>query len=158
MTQLEMIDVDRVVGQRDVLDVALEELDILEPALALVLLGERQHLVGHVEAVRFAGRSDAPRRQQHVDAAAGAEIEHGLAGLQLGQRGRIAAAERRLQREVRHFAFLAGVVQIRRDGIGSSASSADAPPQQALPAPVRDAQSGVTVFFADDVLNGCVFS
>ena len=106
MTQLEMIDVDRVVGQRDVLDLALQELDVLEAALALVLLGERQHLVGHVEAVGLAGRADAARREQHVDAAAGAEVEHRLAGLQLGQRGRIAAAERGLQRQLRQFALL----------------------------------------------------
>ena len=42
----------------------------------LVLVREREHLVGHVEAVRLPGRPDAPRRQQHVDAAAGAEVEH----------------------------------------------------------------------------------
>ena len=59
--------------------VALEELDVLGARLALVLAREREHLVGHVEAVGLAARADAARREQHVDAAAGAEIEHGLA-------------------------------------------------------------------------------
>ena len=82
------------------------------------------------------GRPDAARGEQHVDAAAGAEIEDRLAGLQLGERGRIAAAERGLQREVRHFALLAGVVEIRRDRI---AARPRAPPHRRSrnsPAPV----------------------
>ena len=76
-----MITSTRVVRQRDVLDLALEELDVLHAGFALVLAGQRQHLVGHVEAVSLAGRADAARREQHVDAAARAEIEHRLAGL-----------------------------------------------------------------------------
>ena len=75
--------VDGVVGQRDVLDLALQELDVLDAGLALILSRQRQHLVGHVEAVGLARRTDAPGRQQHVDAAARAEVEHGLAGFQL---------------------------------------------------------------------------
>ena len=70
ITQFEMIDVDRVVGQRDRLDRALQELDVGRAGLALVVARERQHLVGHVEPVGLAGRPDALRRQQHVDAAA----------------------------------------------------------------------------------------
>ena len=96
MTQFEMIDVDRIVGQRDVLDLALQELDVRRrPALRWFSPRKREHLVGHVEAVGFAGGADAARREQHVDAAAGAEVEHGFAVLQFGERGRIAAAERR---------------------------------------------------------------
>lgn len=52
------------------LDLALEELDVGVPCLALVLGGEGQHVVGHVEAVRLARRSDPGRAEQHVDAAA----------------------------------------------------------------------------------------
>ena len=55
--------VHRGIGERDRLDVALQELDVLDAGLALVLAGERQHLVGHVQAVRLAGRARraAPR-------------------------------------------------------------------------------------------------
>ena len=66
--------------------------------LRLVLQRERQHLVGHVEPIRLAGRTDAPGREQHVDPAAGAQVEHDLALAQIGERGRVAAAERREQR------------------------------------------------------------
>ena len=87
--------VHRVVRQRNGLDRALQELDVRGAGLPLVLPRERQHLVGHVEAVRLAGRADAFGRQQHVDAAARSEIQHRLARFEREQRGRIAAAERR---------------------------------------------------------------
>src|SRR5262249_22540934 len=51
-------DVDRVVGQRNVLDLALQELHVLDARLLLVLAGQRQHLVGHVEAVGLAAWTD----------------------------------------------------------------------------------------------------
>ena len=94
MTQLEMITSTESSGSGIVLDRALEELDVLDPGLALVSAGELEHLVGHVEAVGLAGRADAPRREQDVDAAARAEVEHRLALVQLRDRGRVAAAER----------------------------------------------------------------
>ena len=49
------------------LDFALQEFDVLEAALAFVLFGEREHLVGHVEAVGLPRRADAARGEQHVD-------------------------------------------------------------------------------------------
>ena len=104
-------------GQRDVLDLAAQELDVREPALRLVLLGEGQHLVGHVEPVGLAGGAHALRREQHVDAAAGAEVEHGLAGLQLRERRRIAAAERGGERRAGHVAGLGRVVEVRGDRV-----------------------------------------
>ena len=116
------------------LDFTFQELDILETALEPILLSDREHLVGHVEAVGLAGRTDTARRQQYVNAATGAEIEHRLARLQLGQRCRVAASERRPQREVRHFAFLAGVVEIRGDRVAAGVSAAAGPPQHELPA------------------------
>ena len=51
-----------LVGQGNALDFALEELDVLDARFALVLARQRQHLVGHVEAVGLAGGADAPRR------------------------------------------------------------------------------------------------
>src|SRR5438309_2356878 len=79
----------------DLLDLALEELHVGGPRLALVLAGEGQHLVGHVEPVGPAGRAHPLRGQEDVDAASGAQIEHRLAGRELGERGGVAAAERR---------------------------------------------------------------
>jgi hypothetical protein len=63
-------DIDRVIRQRDILNLAFEELDVGQAALALVLFGEREHFIGHVEAVGLARRADALCREQHVDAAA----------------------------------------------------------------------------------------
>ena len=105
-------DVDRVVGQGNVFDLALEKLDVLDAGLALVLAGESQHFIGHVEAVSFAGRADAPGGKQHVDAAARAKIEDGFAGIELGQGGRIAATERR---ETASCGILARLARRRRD-------------------------------------------
>ena len=120
ITQLEMITSTRIVGQRDVLDFAFEKFDVLNAALALVLARERQHFVGHVEAVGLAGGADAAGGQQHIDAAARAEIEDRFAGLQLGQRGGVAAAERGLACFFRYFAVLRSVVEVRGDGIAAS--------------------------------------
>ena len=52
-----------VVGQRDRPRSCPEELDVLDPGLALVAAGQVEHLVGHVEAVGLAasGRPAAPR-------------------------------------------------------------------------------------------------
>ena len=105
--------VHRVVGQRDVLDLALQELDVLDARLPLVLARQGQHLVGHVEAVGLAAGRNPPGRQQHVDAAAAAQVQHRLARLQLGQGRRIAAAQRSQHRRLGQFALLLLVVQIR---------------------------------------------
>ena len=82
-------------GQRDLLDVAAEPLDVGDAGLGLVAAGEVEHLVGHVQPVGQAGRADAAGGEQHVDPAAGAEVKHGLAVVQLGDRDRVAAAQRR---------------------------------------------------------------
>ena len=120
-------DIDRIVGKRNVLDLAVQKLDVFDAGLALVFVGEREHFVGHVEAVGFAGWADAPRREQHVDAAARAEIEHGFARFQFGQRRRIAAAERGVDGFGGNLAGLRGVVKIRCDRIAAVVAGA---PQQ----------------------------
>ena len=56
-------DIDRVVGQRDTLNLALQKLDVRDPRLALVVVGQSQHFVGHVETVGFAGGADAARQK-----------------------------------------------------------------------------------------------
>ncbi len=101
MTQLEMITSTESSGSGMFSIVPLRNSTFSTPASRLVGAGELEHLVGHVEAVGLAGRADAPGREQHVDAAAGAEVEHGLALVELGDRGRVAAAERGELRRVR---------------------------------------------------------
>ena len=70
MTQFEMITSTELSGSGMLFDFALQELDVFEAALALVLLGEGQHLVGHVQAVGLSGRPDPPGGEQHVDTTA----------------------------------------------------------------------------------------
>ncbi len=113
-------DVHRLVRKRDVLDFALQELDVLRPRLPLILARQGQHLVRHVQTVGLARRTHAPRRQQHVDAAARAQVQHHLAGLQLGQRRWIAAAQRRQRRLFRQQPPLLVAVEVRRDRIAAA--------------------------------------
>ena len=88
-------------GQRDRLNVALEEFDVGGLRLRGVALGECEHLVGHVEPEGAAGRPDPPGGQQDVDAATRTEIKDALALVEVGDRGRVAAAERSQHGSVR---------------------------------------------------------
>ena len=84
------------------------------PACGGVRLGEGEHLVGHVDAERATGRPDPLGREEDVDAAAGAEVEDALARMEVGDGGRVAAAERRQDRGVRQLVALERGVQVRR--------------------------------------------
>src|SRR5262249_16208757 len=99
---------------------------VVDTGFALVLAREREHVVGHVEAVDLAGRTHATGREQHIDAAARSEIEHSLADLQLNQRCRVAAAERRSDHGVGPRAALAVAVEVLRDLFGPAAAGARA--------------------------------
>jgi hypothetical protein len=105
-------------GQRDGLDVAFEPVDVGQARPGLVGAGEVEHLVGHVEAVGGAGGGDATGGEQDVDAAPGAEVEHGHAVAQLGHRGRVAAAERGLEGAGGHLVALAGGVEAGAEPLG----------------------------------------
>src|SRR5690606_8213700 len=118
--------VDRVVRKRDGLDRALQELDIRGAGLPLILAREREHLVGHVQAIHLASRADALRRQQHVDAATGAEVEHDFPWLQVDEGGRVAAAERGGHGLRRQGAGFSVRVEVRRDGISTPAGAGTA--------------------------------
>ena len=59
ITQLEMITSPDASRQRDLLDLPVQELDVLDAGLTLVRSRELEHLVGHVESVRFAALADA---------------------------------------------------------------------------------------------------
>ena len=60
---------------------------------------------------REARLADAPSGEDHVDAAARAEVEHRLALLRLGDRGRVAAAERGQRSRLGDLAALVHVVE-----------------------------------------------
>src|ERR1700751_2085104 len=99
------------------LNLALEEFDVRGCGLALVLVREREHLVGHVEAVRLAGGPDPLRREQHVDATARAEVEDHLARLQVSQCCRIPAAERRKHGGLGEILRLCRVVEVGTNAV-----------------------------------------
>ncbi|MCW3157285.1 hypothetical protein [Micropruina sonneratiae] len=56
--------------------------------------GQAEQFVGGVDPIGDAARSDATRRQQDVQPAARTEVEHVVAGVEVDQGGRVAAAER----------------------------------------------------------------
>jgi len=85
--------VHRAVRQRDRLDLAAEELGVADARLARVLAGQVQHLGGHVQAVSLPGRADPAGREQHVDAAAAAQVQHRLPRAQVSYRDRVAAPQ-----------------------------------------------------------------
>ena len=103
--------VDRVRGQRNLLDDALEEVRVRDSRVARVLLGEGKHLVRHVQPVGDPGGPDPLGREDHVDSAPGAEVEHGVALVEVRDGGRVSAPERRQRRRLRQLAALLGVVQ-----------------------------------------------
>ena len=88
-------DVHRVVRYGQRLDLALAKLDILDAHLALAGVGLGEHVVGHVHTDDLALLTHLPRRQEAVDAAAAAQVEHRLARLEAGDRHWIAAAKRK---------------------------------------------------------------
>src|SRR5277367_801157 len=142
-------DIDAVVRERDVLDFAFQKLDVFDSGFAFVFVGEGEHLVGHIEAVGFAGGSDSPGGEQHVDASARSEIENDFAGVQLGKRGGIAASERCLQGLLGNLPGLRRVVEIRGDGIASTRWRGTT----AGTSSGADSQGGLTVFFFDNFLD-----
>ena len=101
---------------------------LVAPALAAFARASVEHLVGHVDAVGESGRADPARRQQHVDAAARAQVEHPLARAQLGDRDRVPAAQagRRPPRAGSSL-LLVGAVQRRPErGVDLAAATATA--------------------------------
>ncbi len=99
--------VDAGFGQRDGLDAAGQELGVGHPGGRGVVAGQGDHVGRAVQAVSLPAGGDAAGRQQHVDAAARAQVQHRLAGVQRGDGDRVAAAQAGPQRAVGQ---VAGVV------------------------------------------------
>lgn len=91
--------VDRAVIDRQGLDFALAELDVSQATLFRIATGLGEHGVGHVHANHQAGRPDLAGREEAVEPGPAAEIEHGFARLNRGDRLRVAAG----QAEIRPF-------------------------------------------------------
>ena len=86
-------DVDRRILERDLLDRAVQELDVGRPGLGGVAARQLEHLDGGIEPVGEPARADPAGRQQHVDPAARAEVQHDLARMEIGHGDRVAAPE-----------------------------------------------------------------
>jgi hypothetical protein len=136
-----------LIGQRNRLDRAFQELDVRGTRLAPVVTGERQHLVRHVHPVDFAGGSDALRGQQDVDAAAGSEIQHDLAWLEIEEGCGIAAAKGDSDRFGGKVSGFGGGVQVGRDWISAAAGSGTATPGR------TNRASDFAVFLSDGILD-----
>src|ERR1051325_89104 len=67
-------DVDGVIRQRNVFNGALQKLDVRDAGLFLILPGQGQHFVGHVQAISFARGPDAFGGKDDVTPAAGAKV------------------------------------------------------------------------------------
>src|ERR1043166_2985215 len=59
-----------IVGKRNVFDSALQKFHVRQPGLLLILPRQHQHLVSHVQSVRFARWANTLRRKQNVNSPA----------------------------------------------------------------------------------------
>ena len=120
-----------------------------DAGFALIVARQVEHLVGHVEPVNLSRRADTARGQQHVDAAAGPEVEDGLALVQIDERRRVAASERRVDRLFREPGGLFLLVQVAGDGVVRRTARG---PQHAPP-PVLTPDASLSVFLLNRLLN-----
>src|SRR5205807_3811606 len=86
-------DVDGIIGERNIFDGSFEEFYVFGAGFFLIFAGQREHFVRHVKPISFTGGPDSLGGKDDVNAAAGAEIENGLARLQFHEGGRIAAPQ-----------------------------------------------------------------
>ena len=135
ITQLEMTTSTESAGSGICSIRPLRKIGVSDPGVGGVLARQREHLVGHVEPVREAGRPDALGRQDDVDSAAGTQVEHGLALPELGDRRRVAASERGEGGSVRKLAALLDDVERRAEVLACASPSQQAPLPQPHPDP-----------------------
>lgn len=105
-------DVDAGVGERDVLEVALQELDVRDTGVDRVAPGQVQHLGRHVEADRQPAGPDPAGTDQDIGPGTGPEVQDDLAGVQVGHGGRDTASQRGRDRGVRSPLGGLGVVEV----------------------------------------------
>src|SRR5699024_1354461 len=96
---------------------SLEESDILGTGLGLVLFGDSEHLIEHINTIRVAGGANPPGTQQHINAAAAAEVEYNLTLVEFGKRSGVSTAERCVQCCERNHIGLIGRVQVTGDRV-----------------------------------------
>ena len=94
---------------------AFHELHVRGACAVGILAREGEHLVGHVEADDAPRHANAPSADQYVRSGAGAEIDHGLALVEIGDRRRDATAERRGHGFARRARSLGAVERIAED-------------------------------------------
>jgi hypothetical protein len=85
--------VHRPVRQRDVLDAAVQELDVANTCLLGVAARQAQHVGAGIQPVHLAVRTHPAGRQQHVDPTTRSQVQHGLSGMDVRHGHRIAAAQ-----------------------------------------------------------------
>ena len=138
ITQFEIATSTDSAGSGIDLDHALEEDRVPDPRLGGVPLRQREHLVGHIEPVGASGRADALGGEDHVDPAARAEVEHGLALAEVRDRGRIAAAQARERGGLWELAPLVGLVQRLAEARSAVVGAAGAAPATGAGLTARD--------------------
>jgi len=111
-------------GHRQVLDLAEAELHLRVAALICIAARLGDHLRRHVDADDVAVRSDGLGRQEAIQAAAGAQIQHRFADFQAGHGGRVAAADAEVGL-FRHRRQIVGAIAefFRRDRIDGIAAA-----------------------------------
>ena len=136
MTQLEMTTSTESAGRGTSSMTPRRKTAFLTPASRALRWARLSISGGHVEPEGEAGRADAPCGENDVDPAAGAEVEHDLALAQVGDRGRVAAAEAGQGGRLRKLAALLGVVERRAEvRVGRRAAAAASAAAASLRAP-----------------------
>src|SRR5947209_20608076 len=93
MTQLEMTTSTAFAGRGICSISPFEKTYMLYPRFSTVAFCQFKHGIGHIQAIGKASRSNTPRREQHIDAAATAQVEHFLSRFQFRQRRWVAATK-----------------------------------------------------------------
>ena len=109
-------DAEALVGERQLLDLALDELDIGRLQLGCSHACLRQHLRRHVDAGDVALLTDHLRGNERVGPRPAAEIEHALAACEPAERERIRNARERLDGVLRNVRELGRIVEILGPG------------------------------------------
>ena len=95
------------------LDLTQPELDIIGPTF-LVETCSLEHGGGHVNADDPALGAHLAGRQEAIDPAAGAQVEHGLTRHELCQADRITTSERETGHVCRKLVYIRGIIELNQ--------------------------------------------